>query len=245
MFARGLTSRRSARDVLTQAPKRGAAMDSAIDVLVRHGYALVFGWVFAEQIGLPIPAVPVLLASGALAGSGRLSLLGALAAAGVASLLSDTIWYWLGRVRGGSVLGWLCRVSLEPGLVCPPHPADVQRPRRARAPDLQVRARLQHRRAAAGGDHRHDLAAVPVASTRPGHCCGSRRSPCRATCSANDGSTEMAEGAWRAWTGCRGCWRAFVGGGWCCSCWASSSAVSCSCTACAWRASRPTELGSS
>lgn len=89
-------------------------MDSAIDVLVRHGHAVVFGWVFAEQIGLPIPAVPVLLASGALAGSGRLSLLPALAAATVASLLSDTIWYWLGRVRGGSVLGWLCRVSLEP-----------------------------------------------------------------------------------------------------------------------------------
>ena len=45
-------------------------MDGAIDVLVRYGYVVVFGWVFAEQIGLPIPAAPVLLAAGALAGTG-------------------------------------------------------------------------------------------------------------------------------------------------------------------------------
>jgi membrane protein DedA with SNARE-associated domain len=89
-------------------------MDAALDVLVRYGYAVVFGWVFTEQIGLPIPAVPVLLAAGALAGSGRLSLAAVLALAAIASLASDTIWYWIGRRRGGRVLGWLCRLSLEP-----------------------------------------------------------------------------------------------------------------------------------
>jgi membrane protein DedA with SNARE-associated domain len=89
-------------------------MDGAIDVLVRYGYAVVFGWVFAEQLGLPIPAVPVLLAAGAAAGTGRLSLALVLALAAVASLASDTIWYWIGRSRGGRVLGWLCRISLEP-----------------------------------------------------------------------------------------------------------------------------------
>jgi len=89
-------------------------MDGIIDILVRHGYVILFGWVFAEQIGLPIPAVPILMAAGALAGTGRLSLAAALAAAGIASLASDTIWYWIGRTRGGRVLGWLCRISLEP-----------------------------------------------------------------------------------------------------------------------------------
>jgi len=54
-------------------------MDASIDVLVRHGYLILFGWVFAEQIGLPIPAVPVMMAAGALAGSGQLSLAAALA----------------------------------------------------------------------------------------------------------------------------------------------------------------------
>src|SRR5947209_18390432 len=89
-------------------------MDGAIDVLVRYGYVVVFGWVFAEQIGLPIPAAPVLLAAGALAGTGRLSLALVLALAALASLGSDIIWYWIGRTGGGRVLGWLCRISLEP-----------------------------------------------------------------------------------------------------------------------------------
>jgi len=89
-------------------------MDGAIDVLVRYGYVVVFGWVFAEQIGLPIPAAPVLLAAGALAGTGRLSLALVLVLAALASLGSDTIWYWIGRTRGGRVLGWLCRIALEP-----------------------------------------------------------------------------------------------------------------------------------
>lgn len=89
-------------------------MESAIDVLVRYGYVVVFAWVLAEQIGLPLPAVPFLLASGALAGSGRLNLALVLVAASIASLISDTIWYWIGRFGGVRVLGWLCRISLEP-----------------------------------------------------------------------------------------------------------------------------------
>jgi membrane protein DedA with SNARE-associated domain len=89
-------------------------MNGPIDILVRHGYAVVFGWVFAEQIGLPIPAMPVLLAAGAVAATGRLSLVSVLAMAAVASLMSDVIWYWIGRTGGGRVLGLLCRISLEP-----------------------------------------------------------------------------------------------------------------------------------
>ncbi len=89
-------------------------MGDSLDFLVRHGYAVVFGWVLAEQLGLPIPAVPVLLAAGALAGSGRLSLGLVVALALVASVASDVVWYWIGRIRGASVLSLLCRISLEP-----------------------------------------------------------------------------------------------------------------------------------
>jgi membrane protein DedA with SNARE-associated domain len=63
---------------------------------------------------VPIPAVPILLAAGALAGTGRLSLALVLVLATFASLVSDLIWYWIGRRGGGRVLGWLCRISLEP-----------------------------------------------------------------------------------------------------------------------------------
>ena len=89
-------------------------MDNVLDTLVRYGYLVVFGSVLAEQIGIPIPAIPFLLAAGALAGSGRLSLALLLALSGVASLMADVTWYWIGRLGGARVLGWLCRISLEP-----------------------------------------------------------------------------------------------------------------------------------
>jgi membrane protein DedA with SNARE-associated domain len=89
-------------------------MQGLIDTLVRHGYSVVFGWVLAEQIGLPLPAEPFLLASGGVAGTGRLSLPLVLGAASLASLLADTMWYWIGRLAGMRVIGWLCRITLEP-----------------------------------------------------------------------------------------------------------------------------------
>jgi membrane protein DedA with SNARE-associated domain/rhodanese-related sulfurtransferase len=82
--------------------------------LLQHGYLLVLAWVFVEQIGIPLPAAPLLLAAGALAGSGRLNIWISAAAALGAALLSDTIWYQIGLRRGNKVLGFLCRVSLEP-----------------------------------------------------------------------------------------------------------------------------------
>jgi membrane protein DedA with SNARE-associated domain len=70
--------------------------------------------VAAEQIGLPVPAVPILLGVGALAGVGQMSIALALAVALAASLPADVAWYELGRRHGARVLGVICRVSLEP-----------------------------------------------------------------------------------------------------------------------------------
>lgn len=89
-------------------------MDKAIQFLLWHGYAVLFTLVFAEQIGLPLPATPILLAIGALAASGQFSFVIALLVALLASVLSDLIWYELGRRRGRSVLNIMCRISLEP-----------------------------------------------------------------------------------------------------------------------------------
>jgi membrane protein DedA with SNARE-associated domain len=82
--------------------------------LVQHGYAVLFAVVLAEQAGMPIPAIPFLLAMGALIGSGEYSF--ALAAGSVlaAALTSDSGWYLVGRRKGSSVLKMLCRISLEP-----------------------------------------------------------------------------------------------------------------------------------
>lgn len=89
-------------------------MTGIVDFLVRYGGALLFGVVFAEQVGLPLPAVPLLLAAGTLAGSGAMSLGVALGLPVLASLLGDSLWYELGRRRGSRVLNLLCRISLEP-----------------------------------------------------------------------------------------------------------------------------------
>jgi len=89
-------------------------MRETIEFLVEHGYTLLFAWVLAEQLGLPIPSWPLLLAAGALAGSGQLSLGIAVLLAAVASIIADVSWYELGKSRGGKILGLLCRISLEP-----------------------------------------------------------------------------------------------------------------------------------
>ncbi len=89
-------------------------MHGIVPFLLRHGYWFLVANVFCEQIGLPIPSFPVLLAMGALAGFGNFSLWVALLLAVCAALASDLIWYRLGRTRGHSILNLLCRVSLEP-----------------------------------------------------------------------------------------------------------------------------------
>ena len=89
-------------------------LEQAADFLIRHGYALLFGWVLLEQLGLPIPAAPLLVAAGALARAGKMNLTFAVALSFVAVILADLFWYFLGRYRGGRILKLLCRISLEP-----------------------------------------------------------------------------------------------------------------------------------
>ena len=89
-------------------------VESTLQFLIRHGYAVLFVWVLLEQGGLPIPSVPFLLAAGALAATGRMNLAFVLGSAVIASLVSDVSWYGLGRRRGMGILHLLCRISLEP-----------------------------------------------------------------------------------------------------------------------------------
>jgi len=89
-------------------------MTATLEFLVRHGYAVLLGWVFAEQIGVPIPSMPLMLAAGALAGQGKMNLLAALLLCVLAALVADTVWYQLGRLKGIKILQLLCKISLEP-----------------------------------------------------------------------------------------------------------------------------------
>lgn len=89
-------------------------MHEAAQFLIKQGYIFLFFWVLLEQLGLPIPAVPILLAAGALAGIGKLNGALVFCLSLLAVLLGDQVWYQIGLRRGGRVLPFLCRLSLNP-----------------------------------------------------------------------------------------------------------------------------------
>jgi membrane protein DedA with SNARE-associated domain len=92
----------------------GMAPSDALHLVERYSVLILPALVVAEQIGIPLPAVPALLAVGALAAQGRSSIPLVLAAIAVVALIVDLGWYELGRRRGARVLASLCRISLEP-----------------------------------------------------------------------------------------------------------------------------------
>ncbi len=85
-----------------------------LQLMQRHGYALTFGLLLAESLGIPFPAALALVAAGAAVASHLLWGPYVLGAAIVALLLGDTVQFWLGRWSGWALLGFLCRVSINP-----------------------------------------------------------------------------------------------------------------------------------
>ena len=88
-------------------------MNEAANFLVQHGGPVLFGVVLAEQMGLPLPVMPWLLAAGALSASGNLNLVGAIGVTVLACMAADSIWFYVAPRSGKRVLSLLCRVSLE------------------------------------------------------------------------------------------------------------------------------------
>jgi len=89
-------------------------MELPTHVLLMYGYLLLFAWVLAGQLGIPLPATPVLLAAGALSAEGQISFPLALLVGIAASLTADSSWFLVGRRYGHHVLRILCKLSLEP-----------------------------------------------------------------------------------------------------------------------------------
>jgi membrane protein DedA with SNARE-associated domain/rhodanese-related sulfurtransferase len=83
-------------------------------ILLTYGYLLLFAWVLVEQLGIPLPATPILLAAGALSAQNELSFPLALAAGLAAALMADSAWFLTGRKYGHHVLRLLCKLSMEP-----------------------------------------------------------------------------------------------------------------------------------
>ena len=90
-------------------------MEQIISWLAQYGLAAVFVNVGLLQLGLPLPAYPMLVLTGALSVTGQYSPIGLLATAVLACLVSDSVWYVMGQRYGARVLRTLCRISLSPG----------------------------------------------------------------------------------------------------------------------------------
>lgn len=79
-----------------------------------YGILLVFGVVLLEQIGLPIPAFPVLIIAGARAVDQGDNWGLTLGASLLACLISDYFWFRAGKYYGKRILRLLCKISLSP-----------------------------------------------------------------------------------------------------------------------------------
>jgi membrane protein DedA with SNARE-associated domain len=89
-------------------------MNDVLAILARNGYSLTFGVLLAEAMGLPFPASIALVGAGAAVASHALSGSGVLLTAILALMIGDTVQFWLGRYTGWALLGFLCRLSMNP-----------------------------------------------------------------------------------------------------------------------------------
>lgn len=89
-------------------------MEQLVGLIQHYGLAFVFVNVLMLQSGLPVPAYPTLIVTGALVARGGAPLWELLAVAVAASLIADFGWYAAGRRYGSRVLQSICRVSLSP-----------------------------------------------------------------------------------------------------------------------------------
>jgi membrane protein DedA with SNARE-associated domain len=89
-------------------------VDDLLPLISRHGYLLLAAFCFAEAIGLPVPAAIAILTAGAVAAFGKLHLYSVVSISFVAMLTGDVILYYTGRASGWTLLGFLCRLSMNP-----------------------------------------------------------------------------------------------------------------------------------
>jgi membrane protein DedA with SNARE-associated domain/rhodanese-related sulfurtransferase len=94
------------------------------ELIVEYGLPLVFANVLLESLGLPLPALPTLVLTGAIASAATLgsspdawlpqsTLLAIAGVAIAAALIGDLVWFWLGRRYGSRVLRFMCKLSMS------------------------------------------------------------------------------------------------------------------------------------
>ena len=80
----------------------------------QYSLSALFVCVLIEQMGVPIPALPLLVLAGVTAAGDAVFAVESLAVATGAAMLADSMWFYAGRRFGRRVLGLLCRISISP-----------------------------------------------------------------------------------------------------------------------------------
>ena len=89
-------------------------MNDLLSSISHHGYFFLAVVCLAEAVGLPLPAALAILTAGAVAAYGDLHLYLVIGTGVVAMISGDIFLYYMGRVSGWRLLGFLCRLSANP-----------------------------------------------------------------------------------------------------------------------------------
>lgn len=86
-------------------------VDYIYSLFDRFGYFAVFIGVMLDNAGFPIPGELILLITGSLVANHNLAFVPAVVAAAAGALLSDSCWYFAGRLGSRRLIWLYCRVS--------------------------------------------------------------------------------------------------------------------------------------
>jgi len=89
-------------------------MNNLLSLISHHGYFFLAIVCLAEALGLPLPAALAILTAGAVAAYGGLHFYLVFGIALLSMICGDVILYFMGRVSGWALLGFLCRLSANP-----------------------------------------------------------------------------------------------------------------------------------
>lgn len=88
-------------------------MPIALEFFVHYAYGILFLWVLVEQLGVPIPSVPMLITAGTLSATHRIHAVPVMLSILLGCAVADSVWYFAGVRYGGRVVRLICRLSLE------------------------------------------------------------------------------------------------------------------------------------
>jgi len=82
------------------APELPGVFAGLVPILDSYGYLAVFGFLFVESFGAPVPGQTMLMAAGVFAGAGRLNVFGIAILGFLAAVAGDNVGYLIGHYGG-------------------------------------------------------------------------------------------------------------------------------------------------